>query len=144
LAGSEKCFSALRNLQKMNIGLVNRASPTWITMAQEIDGTHSVYIEQRHFDPETCITTTNQGLCFSTDDWHIFALQVSGIDAALKQGLKEDVLNQHLLHKNLSSMLSEGYTSTGSDTKPPPLQAIAVSAAEIVKKKRTRPAGGKQ
>jgi hypothetical protein len=109
-------------------------------MVREIDGTHSVYLEQRHFDPESFITTTNQGLCFSTDEWHIFTLQVAGVDQALKLGLEQDVMNQHMLQKNITSMLSGSYGETSSGTQPPPLQAIGLQASENdPKKKRSRP-----
>ena len=98
--------------------------PTWVSMVREQDGSHSVYLEQRSFNCETLVTTTNQGLCFNTEEWSIFALQIAGIDQALKLAHEEE--QRRLLSHNIAAICGL--------EEPPPLQPLPPDGKKRTKK----------
>jgi hypothetical protein len=103
---------------------VNRSVPTWVSMVRELDGSHSVYLEQRSFNFETLVTTANQGLCFNTEEWAIFALQIAGIDNALR--LSHEEASRRLLTHTIATMCDEL-------PPPPPLQPVPEGRKRIKK-----------
>jgi hypothetical protein len=116
-------FSSKQQPQTPATMNVNRSVPTWVSMVREQDGSHSVYLEQRTFNFETLVTTANQGLCFNTEEWGIFALQIAGIDQALKLSHEEN--NRRLLTHSIATMCDID--------EPPPLQPLPDGRKRIKK-----------